>query len=68
MFHTLPAGNHEIVGKGTCQLCGKHYQDDLRIMAIADFIGWVCPECFRQLKDSMERRFIDAGERTEPAE
>lgn len=54
--------------RGTCQMCGKHYQDDLRIMAIADFIGWVCPECFRQLKDSMERRFIDAGERTEPAE
>lgn len=54
--------------KGSCQLCGKHYQDDLRIMAIADFIGWVCPECFRQLKDSMERRYIDAGERTEPAE
>ena len=54
--------------KGTCQLCGKHYQDDLRILAVSDFIGWACPECFRQLKDSMERQFIDAGERTEPAE
>lgn len=54
--------------KGSCQLCGKHYRDDLRILAVGDFIGWACPECFKDLQYCMERRFVNAGEMTEPAE
>ena len=52
---------------GTCELCGGHNRE-LRILAMADFIGWACEECMRQLRDSLQRRFCSAGEETEPGE
>ena len=53
--------------QGTCQICWMREQQ-LRILTLGNFLGWVCPVCFRQLKDTRERLFIDAGEWTEPAE
>lgn len=35
---------------GKCELCGGHRRE-LRIMAQADFIGWACEECRRQLNE-----------------
>lgn len=52
---------------GTCELCGGHSRE-LRILVLTDFIGWTCPECFKDLQYCMERRFVNAGEMTEPAE
>lgn len=52
---------------GSYELCGGHDRD-LRILALADFIGWACEECTRQLRDSLQRRFCSAGEETEPGE
>ena len=41
---------------------------ELRILVLADFIGWTCPECISQVQKSQERRFIAVGEHTESAE
>ena len=53
--------------KGTCELCGGHGRE-LRVLALEDFIGWVCGECMRQLKESMLRRYCATAEETETAE
>lgn len=52
---------------GTCELCGGH-RLKLRIMAQADFIGWACEECRRQLNECQVRRYCPTGEQTETAE
>ena len=52
---------------GTCELCGGHRRE-LRIMALADFIGWACEECRHQLAECQIRRYCSAGEQTESAE
>ena len=52
---------------GKCELCGGHRRE-LRIMAQADFIGWACEECRRQLRECQVRRYLPAGEETEPGE
>lgn len=51
--------------RGTCELCGKHNQA-LRILAVGDFIGWCCPECMRELRDSMIRKAMFRADWTEP--
>lgn len=53
--------------RGKCQLCGQHKRD-LRILAQADFIGWVCEECMTQLADCQVRKYCKTGEETEPGE
>ena len=53
--------------RGKCQLCGQHKRD-LRILAQADFLGWVCAECLEQLADCQVRKYCSAGEETETAE
>ena len=52
---------------GTCELCGGHGRD-LRILVIADFIGWACGECRQQLQQCQARRYCSTGEETEPGE
>ena len=52
---------------GTCELCGGHGRE-LRILAQADFIGWACEECRRQLAECKARKFCSTGEESEPAE
>ena len=52
---------------GTCELCGGHRRQ-LQIMAQADFIGWACEECRRQLNECQVRRYCPTGEQTETAE
>ena len=52
---------------GTCELCGRH-NCELKILAIADFIGWACEECRQQLRECTARLYCSAGEETEPGE
>lgn len=52
---------------GTCQLCGGHGRE-LRILAVDDFLGWACEQCRREIGMSLPRRFVSAGEETEPGE
>ena len=52
---------------GTCELCGGHNQE-LKILAQMDFIGWACEECRRQLYECQVRRYCSTGEETEPGE
>lgn len=52
---------------GTCELCRGHRRE-LRIMAQADFIGWACEECRRQLNECQVRMYCATGEQTETAE
>lgn len=53
--------------EGTCGLCGGHARK-LQVLAVADFIGWACEECRRQLQECIQRRFTGSGEHTEPEE
>ena len=53
--------------RGTCELCGAHNRE-LRILAIGDFIGWVCEICRLQLMKSQPRIWCGTGEETEPGE
>ena len=55
------------VKTGTCELCGGHNRQ-LRILVLWDYIGWTCPECIDQVSQSQTRRFVAAGEHTEPTE
>lgn len=52
---------------GTCELCGGHNRQ-LKILVIYDFIGWACRQCIDQLSESIPRRYVAAGEHTEPTE
>ena len=52
---------------GTCELCGGHNRE-LQILAQAEFIGWACAECRRQLFECQVRRYCSTGEETEPGE
>lgn len=52
---------------GTCEICGAHGRE-LRVLAMTDFLGWACEECWSQLAECMPRRWCDAGEETEPGE
>ena len=52
---------------GTCQLCGGHGRA-LKVLVIADFIGWACEQCHRELAESLPRRFLPAAEETETSE
>ena len=52
---------------GKCELCGGHGRE-LRILEQADFIGWACEECRRQLNECQPRRYCSTGEETEPGE
>ena len=56
------------VASGTCQLCGKHKCPQLWMLYLGDWCGWTCAECIQQVMDSQERRFVPAGEHTEPGE
>jgi hypothetical protein len=38
------------------------------MMFLGDWNGLACPECIQQVMDSQERRFVPAGEHTEPGE
>lgn len=55
------------VVRGTCEMCGGHNRQ-LRMLVVADFIGWACPQCIDQIGRSIPRRFVAAGEQTEPIE
>jgi hypothetical protein len=48
-------------------MCGRHNQQ-LRILVVADFIGWACQICLDQIGKSIPRRYVSAGEHTEPTE
>ena len=52
---------------GTCELCGGHNRER-RILVIADFMGWACAECVRQLRESKPRIYCGTVEHTEPGE
>ena len=53
--------------KGTCELCGGHGRE-LSVLAQADFVGWACEECRRQLTECQVRRYCGTVEFTEPGE
>ena len=55
------------VQTGKCELCGGHNRE-LRILVLTDFIGWACGECIDQVGKSVPRRYVSAGEETEPIE
>ncbi len=55
------------VKTGTCELCGGHNRE-LRILVLHDFIGWACPQCIDQVGSCIPRRYVSAGEQTEPTE
>ena len=40
----------------------------MRMLAVADFIGWACEECRKRLRESVPRRYCGTGEETESAE
>lgn len=50
-----------------CELCGGQGRE-LRILAQAEFIGWVCEDCMRELRDCQTRRYCAMWEETEPGE
>ena len=50
-----------------CELCGKT-GGELRMLVAEDFIGWACGECRQQLQECQVRRYMPAGEQTEPGE
>lgn len=50
-----------------CQLCGKETTVCFMLF-LGDWQGLACPECIQQVMDSQERRFVPAGEHTEPGE
>lgn len=52
---------------GTCEICGAHRQE-LRILAMTDFLGLACGECRKQLADCLPRRWCGTTEETEPGE
>lgn len=52
---------------GRCEVCGERDRD-LRMLGAADFIGWACMDCIRQLQDCQERRFCNQAEHTETGE
>ena len=55
------------VKTGTCEMCGGHNRQ-LRMLIVADFIGWACGQCIDQVGMSVPRRYVSAGEQTEPTE
>ena len=52
---------------GTCELCGGHNRM-LRILVLAEYIGWTCQQCIEQVGKSQVRRYVSTGEETEPCE
>ena len=71
-FLSSSRGNRQSGGgfcrrKGKCELCGGHGRE-LMILAQADFFGWACEECIRQLRECQVRRYCSALEETEPGE
>lgn len=58
-------GRPERIGK--CQLCGGHNRK-LGLLVIADFWGWACEQCRRQVGECMQRLYAGTGEQTEPNE
>lgn len=57
----------EIPKHGTCEMCGKPDQS-LWMLYIGDYVGWTCSECIEQVSKSQQRRYMPAGEHTEPGE
>lgn len=55
------------VKTGECELCGARNRQ-LRILVLCDYIGWSCPQCIDQVGKSIPRRYVSAGEETEPIE
>ena len=54
--------------EGKCELCGKPNCPQRWMLYLGDWSGWTCAECIQQVMDSQERRFVPAGEHTEPGE
>lgn len=53
--------------RGKCEMCGGHNRT-LRMLVLADYIGWTCTQCIEQVGSCIPRRFVSAGEQTEPIE
>ena len=64
-FNKVPGNGPRRIG--TCRLCGGHNRE-LRIVIVADFWDWACEQCARQVAESLPRRYVPAGEETEPNE
>ena len=52
---------------GHCAICWK-WSEHLNFIAALGYDVWVCPECERKTMDRIKRRYMTAGEHTEPAE
>lgn len=53
---------------GTCKLCGAENRE-LRILYIGEeYADWTCSECIEQICQCQQRRYVPAGEQTEPGE
>lgn len=65
--HLMIFGRQPSNKTGTCELCGSHNRK-LRILAFSDYVGWTCEQCIDQIGKSQLRRYVSAGEETEPCE
>ena len=57
--------------EGICDLCGRQSGElvlGAGCMAMYGFPVHVCPECNRRMTEQVRRRYMMAGEQTEPAE
>lgn len=52
---------------GFCQMCGEWSRELFRILAYG-IDSFVCRKCRKRVQDRIRRRYLTAGEHTEPAE
>lgn len=64
---TTGTARMQSVKTGTCELCGGRNRS-LWMLFLGDYQGWTCAECIEQVQQSQQRRFVPAGEHSEPAE
>lgn len=57
----------DIRHNGNCEVCGEFSTDLLHIFAYG-YDTYACPKCRDEIQKRIRRRYITAGEHTEPAE
>ena len=59
-------GGSHLAG-GMCQFCGRR-TEKLKQCSSLQIDLWVCAACEKRIREKIRRRYIMAGEQTEPAE
>ncbi len=57
----------DIWHNGHCEMCGE-FSTDLFHMVAFGYDSHLCPKCRMMVQDRIRRRYLTAGEHTEPAE